>query len=128
MKLVVDSLNQIINAQKIGVNSIVCSHSKTLEKILIILTNEGFIRGFFNKKDKASSKCYILLKYVNDRPAIEKIIFESRPGLKKFKKFKDLNKPYNGIGLSIMSTNKGIMTNETAFYNKLGGQCLFKIY
>ena len=47
MKLVVDSLNQIINAQKIGANSIVCSHSKALEKILLILTNEGFIRGFF---------------------------------------------------------------------------------
>ena len=92
MKVVIDSLNQIINAQKIGANIVVCSHSKTLERILFILTEEGFIRGFFNEKTKLSLKCYVLLKYVNDRPAIQKIIFESRPGLRKFKKYKNLNK------------------------------------
>lgn len=128
MKVLIDSLNQIMNAQKVGANTVVCSHSKTLEKILCILTEEGFIRGFFNEKTKTSLKCYVLLKYVNDRPAIQKVIFESRPGLRKFKKYKSLNKPINGVGLLLMSTNKGIMTNEEAFYNKLGGQCLFKIY
>jgi len=86
MKVLIDSLNQIANAQKIGANIVICTHSKILEKVLFILTEEGFVRGFFKEKVGTSLKCYILLKYVNDRPAIQKVIFESRPGLKTFKK------------------------------------------
>ena len=70
----------------------------------------------------------MLLKYIDDRPAIQNIIFESRPGFKSFKKCKNLTKSFNGVGISVISTNKGIMTNEKAFYQKIGGQCLFKIY
>ena len=122
------SLNQIVNAQKIGANTVICKHSKMLEKILNILTEEGFIRGFFKEKVGTSNKCYVLLKYIDDRPAIQNIIFESRPGFKSFKKCKNLTKSFNGVGISVISTNKGIMTNEKAFYQKIGGQCLFKIY
>lgn len=128
MKLVIYSLNQMVNAQKIGANTVVCKHSKMLEKILNILTEEGFIRGFFKEKVGTSNKCYVLLKYIDDRPAIQNIIFESRPGFKSFKKCKNLTKSFNGVGISVISTNKGIMTNEKAFYQKIGGQCLFKIY
>ena len=128
MKIIIDSLNQIANAQKIGANTVICAHSKILEKVLLILTEEGFVRGFFKEKVATSLKCYVLLKYVNDQPAIQKVIFESRPGLKRFKKWKDLNKLMNGVGISVLSTNQGIMTNEKAFYRKTGGQCLFKIF
>ena len=128
MKIIINSLNQIMNGQKIGANLIVCSYSKILEQILVILTEEGFIRGFFKEKNGFSYQCYILLKYVDNEPVIKNIIFESRPGLKCFKKWKDLSKSSNGVGISIMTTNKGIITNEQAFYKKVGGQCLFKIY
>lgn len=114
--------------KKIGANTVICAHSKILEKVLLILTEEGFVRGFFKEKVGTSLKCYVLLKYVNDQPAIQKVIFESRPGLKRFKKWKDLNKLMNGVGISVLSTNQGIMTNEKAFYRKTGGQCLFKIF
>jgi small subunit ribosomal protein S8 len=56
------------------------------------------------------------------------MIFGSTPGLSSFKKCKKLDKSFNGIGLSIISTNKGILTNEQAFLQKVGGQFLFKIY
>lgn len=128
MKTVIECLNQIIIGQRIGANSVICLHSKIVGRILNILTVEGFIRGFFKEKIGIYEKFYILLKYVDDEPAIKSVIFSSRPGLKSFKKWKDLNKSRNGTGLSIISTNKGIITNEEAFYKKLGGQCLFKIY
>ena len=62
------------------------------------------------------------------KPAIKNLVFSSRPGFKSFIKWKDLSKSVNGVGILIMSTNKGIITNEEAFYRKVGGQCLFKIY
>jgi small subunit ribosomal protein S8 len=128
METVIKCLNQIVNGQKIGANSVICLYSKTLEQILNILTNEGFIRGFFKEKIGIYEKFYVLLKYVDDQPAIKNVVFSSRPGFKSFKKWKDLNKSTNGVGILIMSTNKGIITNEEAFYKKVGGQCLFKIY
>jgi small subunit ribosomal protein S8 len=128
METVIKSLNQVVNGQKIGANAIVCSHSKTLEQVLNILTDEGFIRGFFKEKVGYCEKCYILLKYVDDKPAIKNIVFSSRPGFKSFIKWKDLSKSINGVGIWVMSTNKGVITNEEAFYKKVGGQCLFKIY
>lgn len=128
MKTIIQSLNQVINGQKIGANAIVCSHSKALEQVLNILTDEGFIRGFFKEKVGSYEKCYILLKYVDDKPAIKDLVFSSRPGFKSFIKWKDLSKSLNGVGILIMSTNRGIITNEEAFYRKVGGQCLFKIY
>ena len=128
MKIIISSLNQMMNGQKIGANLVICSHSKILEQILVILTDEGFIRGFFKEKTGFSYQCYILLKYVDNQPAIQNIKFESRSGLRLFKRWKDLNKSFNGVGISIMSTNKGIITNEQAFYKKVGGQCLLKIY
>ena len=128
METIIRSLNQVINGQKIGANAIVCSHSKTLEQVLNTLTDEGFIRGFFKEKMGSYKKCYILLKYVDDKPAIKDIVFISRPGFKSFIKWKDLSKSVNGVGTLIMSTNKGVITNEEAFYKKVGGECLFKIY
>ncbi len=128
MKTVIKCLNEMINGQKIGANSVICLYSKTLEQVLNILTNEGFIRGFFKEKIGTYEKLYILLKYIDDEPAIKNVVFSSRPGFKSFQKWKDLNKSMNGVGILVMSTNKGIITNEEAFHKKVGGQCLFKIY
>ncbi len=128
METIIKCLNEIVNGQKIGANSVICLYSKTVEQILNILANEGFIRGFFKENFGTYKKFYILLKYVDDQPAIRNVILGSRPGFKSFKKWKDLNKSMNGTGILIMSTNKGIITNEEAFHKKVGGQCLFKIY
>jgi len=91
METIIKCLNEIVNGQKIGANSVICLYSKTLEQILNILANEGFIRGFFKEKIGTYEKCYILLKYVDDQPAIRNVILDSRPGFKSFKKWKDLN-------------------------------------
>jgi small subunit ribosomal protein S8 len=95
---------------------------------LYILSREGFIRGFFNTKCNSSVKSYVLLKYKDNQPAIRNIVVESRPSLKLFRKYRELKKPTNGIGFFIMSTNKGLVINESAFYQETAGQILFRIY
>ena len=128
MKTIINCLNQIVNGQIKGSNAVLCPHSKVLEQVLYVLSREGFIRGFFNTKCNSSVKSYVLLKYKNNQPAIRNIVAESRPGLKSFKKYQKLKKPVNGIGFSIMSTNKGLVINESAFYQETAGQILFRIY
>lgn len=125
---VINSLNQMVNAQIKGSNGILCTHSKVLEKILGILCREGFIRGFFNTKFNSSLKSYVLLKYKHNQPAIRNIIVESGPSLKLFKRYQELKKSSNGVGVFIMSTNKGLVSNDTSFHQKIGGQVLFRVY
>lgn len=128
MKTIINCLNQIVNAQTKGSNAVLCPHSKVLEEVLYILSREGFIRGFFNAKCNSSIKSYVLLKYRGNQPVIRNIVAESRPSLKWFKKYQELKKPLNGIGFFIMSTNKGLVINESAFYEKSGGQILVRVY
>jgi small subunit ribosomal protein S8 len=128
MKTIINCLNQIVNAQTKGSNAVLCPHSKVLEQVLYILSREGFIRGFFNAKCNSSIKSYVLLKYRGNEPVIRNIVADSRPSLKSFKKYQELKKPLNGIGFFIMSTNKGLVINESAFYEKSGGQILVRVY
>jgi small subunit ribosomal protein S8 len=128
MKTIINCLNQIVNAQTKGSNAVLCPHSKVLEQVLYILSREGFIRGFFNAKCNSSIKSYVLLKYRGNQPVIRNIVADSRPSLKSFKKYQELKKPLNGIGFFIMSTNKGLVINESAFYEKSGGQILVRVY
>ena len=128
MKTIINCLNQIVNAQTKGSNAVLCPHSKVLEEVLYILSREGFIRGFFNAKCNSSIKSYVLLKYRGNQPVIRNIVADSRPSLKSFKKYQELKKPLNGIGFFIMSTNKGLVINESAFYEKSGGQILVRVY
>ena len=128
MKTIINCLNQIVNAQTKGSNAVLCPHSKVLEQVLYILSREGFIRGFFNAKCNSSIKSYVLLKYRGNQPVIRNIVAESRPSLKWFKKYQELKKPLNGIGFFIISTNKGLVINESAFYEKSGGQILVRVY
>jgi small subunit ribosomal protein S8 len=128
MKTIINCLNQIVNAQTKGSNAVLCSHSKVLEQVLYILLREGFIRGFFNTKCNSSVKSYVLLKYKGNQPAIQNIVAESPPSLKSYKKYQELKKPVNGVGFFIISTNKGLIINESAFYEKTSGQILFRVY
>lgn len=128
MKELSDSLNQIVNGYRLRVNVVSCHHSKVLEQVLVVLTREGFIRGFFKKRVGCSYKCYVLLKYVNDHPCITFAKMESKSGFQVYKKCKDLRKFCNGLGVQLLSTRIGIITNEEAFSKKVGGKVLFRIY
>lgn len=128
MKTLSNSLNQIINGYRLKVNVVSCHHSKVLERVLIVLTQEGFIRGFFKKRVGHFYKCHVLLKYVDDCPSVTFASLDSKPGLEVYKKCKHLKKFYNGLGIQLLSTKKGVLTNEAAFSKKIGGKVLFRMY
>nr|YP_009476719.1 ribosomal protein S8 [Proteomonas sulcata]AVM81212.1 ribosomal protein S8 [Proteomonas sulcata] len=120
-------LTNIRNSQKAGKNNIIQPYTKTLFSIVTLLYNEGFVRGFFLKRINKKKMLCILIKYKNDLPTIKEISAASFPKSNFNIKKDELVKNYNGKGLIIMSTTKGIITNETAFKYQKGGKILFKI-
>ena len=68
------------------------------------------------------------LKYYNGNPVIKKIKRISKPGIRKYSKISDLSQPYGGLGISILSTSKGVMSNHQAKKNNVGGEILCEVF
>jgi len=121
---VADMLTRIRNAQAMGIKSVTMPYSNLKCEILRVLQEEGFIENFEmiasdNKKD-----VQVTLKYYQGRPVIEKINRVSRPGLRKYHGYNDLPKVRGGLGISILSTPKGVMTDKVARTQQVGGEIL----
>ena len=83
--------------------------------VLTVLKDEGYIRDFKDIEErKGVNSIQIDLKYFNGNPVIKKIKRISKPGIRKYSKINDLNKPYGGLGISILSTPKGVMSDQEA--------------
>lgn len=118
-------LNCIYNAQCSGYNFVVFDYSNNLYSILNILVEEGLLKGFLIKKKNKKKVFVILLKYKYDKPTIHKVDFNTKGSMSL--KSRKLSKNLNGLGLSVVTTSQGIMTNDLAFYKNLGGKLLFNI-
>lgn len=121
---VADMLTCIRNAQAMGIQKILMPHSTLKSEILRVLKEEGFIDNFDviasnNKKD-----LQVGLKYYQGRPVIEKINRVSRPALRIYRGYDDLPLVRGGLGIAIVSTPKGVMTDKTARNQKVGGEVL----
>lgn len=121
---VADMLTCIRNAQAMGIKQIQMPHSTLKSEILRVLQEEGFIDGFEvitsnNKKD-----LQVGLKYYQGRPVIEQINRVSRPALRIYKGYDKLPLIRGGLGIAIVSTPKGVMTDKTARVQKVGGEVL----
>ena len=94
-----------------------------------MLKNEGYIRDFKNIEErKGVNSIQIDLKYYNGTPVIKKIKRVSKPGIRKYSKINELNKPYGGLGISILSTPKGVMSDHQAKKNNVGGEVLCEVF
>lgn len=121
---VADMLTRIRNAQSMGIQTVRLPHSKFKTEILRVLKEEGYIEGFEviefdNKKD-----IQVNLRYYQGRPVIERITRVSRPALRRYKSSDALPNVRGGLGVAIISTPKGVMTDKTARAQKLGGEVL----
>ena len=121
---IADMLTSIRNAQAMGIQKIRLPHSSFKNEILNVLKEEGFIDSFEivafeNKKD-----IQIILKYYQGRPVIEKIKRVSRPALRVYKGCEQLPLIRGGLGIAIISTPRGVMTDKTARIQKMGGEVL----
>jgi small subunit ribosomal protein S8 len=125
-----DMLTRIRNAQQAKHNTVKIIYTKLNLKIMRLLKNEGFIKQ--GLRSRPSNKPYIMiyLKYLTaDKiPCISKLHRISSPGLRHYVGYKDLPKVLNGMGVSVLTTPKGIMTDKQARRQKVGGELLFEIY
>ena len=121
---IADLLTRIRNAQQVAKPSVSVPSSKVKVAIAQVLKDEGYIDGFQIKGDGGKAELEIALKYYAGRPVIERIERVSRPGLRVYKGRHDLPQVMNGLGVAIVTTPKGVMTDRKARAAGIGGEVL----
>jgi len=121
---VADMLTCIRNAQMMGIQKISMPHSNLKNEILKVLLDEGFIGSFEVVEADKKRKLNVALKYYQGRPVIEKIKRVSRPALRVYKGYDEIAKVRGGLGIAIVSTPKGVMSDKTARAQQVGGEVL----
>lgn len=121
---VADMLTRIRNGQLSQKSSVLMNSSRLKKAIAQVLKEEGYIEDFQIGEDKGKTNLEIKLKYYNGYPVIEKISRISRPGLRVYKSCSELPRVMNGLGIAIISTSKGVMTEQKARLNRVGGEVL----
>lgn len=124
-----DMLTRIRNGQMAKKSSIIAPASKLRANVLEVLKREGFIRGYEQFENRPGvNELKIELKYAEGEPAIQEISRVSTPGRRVYSKIKDLNSVYNGLGISIISTPRGVMSDAEAREANVGGEVLCKVF
>jgi small subunit ribosomal protein S8 len=121
---IADMLTRIRNAQRAEKVSVVVPLSKVKSAIAQVLKDEGYIEDFKVRDDSGKSFLDIGLKYYAGKPVIERIERVSRPGLRIYKPAKDIPQVLNGLGVAIVSTSQGVMTDRKARATGVGGEVL----
>src|SRR5687768_7766043 len=125
---IADLLTRIRNAQMAGKPTVQCPSSKIKQAILEVLKQEGYIAGYALSSDLVKPVLNIDLKYYNGRPVIEELHRGSSPGLRMYKASSELPKVRAGLGISIVTTNKGVMTGKAAQAAGVGGEVLCTVF
>jgi small subunit ribosomal protein S8 len=124
-----DLLTRIRNAQLRRRPKVVSPASNLRAHVLDVLAEEGYIRGYTRVDHKnGQSELEIELKYLNGQPAIRRIKRVSKPGRRVYSQLKDLPTVSNGLGVAILSTPKGVMSDTRAREEKVGGEILCDVF
>jgi small subunit ribosomal protein S8 len=121
---IADMLIRIRNAQMVGHAEAVMPASKLKSSIAKVLKDEGYIEDFALRDNGAKKELAIALKYYAGRPVIERLERVSKPGLRVYKGRDDIPKVMNGLGVAILSTSRGVMTDRKARADGVGGEVL----
>jgi len=121
---IADMLTRIRNAQSVEKPVVSMPSSKLKIAIAQVLKDEGYIDGFAVKAEGAKSELEISLKYYAGRPVIERIERVSRPGLRIYRGRDAIPQVMNGLGVAIVTTPKGVMTDRKARQTGVGGEVL----
>jgi small subunit ribosomal protein S8 len=124
-----DMLTRIRNAQRARSSVVVSPSSSLRANVLDVLKREGYIRGF-SKVDvrPGVAELKIELKYLDGEPVIKEINRVSKPGRRIYSKIADLPKVYNGLGIAILSTPRGVMSDAEARAANVGGEVLCRVF
>ena len=121
---IADMLTRIRNAQMVEKAVVLVPSSKVKVAIAQVLKDEGYIDGFVIKSDDGKSQLEIALKYYAGKPVIERIERVSRPGLRVYKGTGSIPQVMNGLGVAIVTTPQGVMTDRKARATGIGGEVL----
>ena len=121
---IADMLTRIRNAQLVEKTSVAMPSSKLKQAIAQVLKDEGYIEDFAVKGEAAKPQLEIALKYYAGRPVIERLERVSRPGLRIYRGRHDIPQVQNGLGVAIVTTPKGVMTDRKARAAGIGGEVL----
>ena len=121
---IADLLTRIRNGQRAHLAVIKSQNSRMNRNLLDVLKREGFIRGY----NAAERSIDIELKYSENQPAIRTIQRVSTPGRRVYSSVQDLGRVHNGLGITILSTPKGVMTDHDARRENVGGELLCEVF
>ena len=120
---IADMLTRIRNGQSAAKTDVSMPASKIKQAIAKVLKDEGYIKDY-SVSDDAKAQMTVSLKYFEGRPVIESIKRVSRPGLRIYKNKDELPKVLNGLGVAVISTSKGVMTDREARAAGFGGEVI----
>jgi small subunit ribosomal protein S8 len=124
-----DLLTRIRNAQERGKSKVSSPASRLRERVLEVLQHEGFIRGFTTVQQGAGkAEIEIELKYFDGAPVIRELQRVSKPGRRVYASVDTLPTVFNGMGISILSTPKGVMSDADARTQNVGGEVLCTVF
>jgi small subunit ribosomal protein S8 len=124
-----DFLTRLRNASKAGLAECVIPHSQLKESLAGILKAEGFVRDVTTGTDERGHKTVVVtMKYVDSAPVITGLKRASTPGRRIYTGYSEIPRVLNGLGIAIISTSKGLMKDQDARRNKLGGELVCTVW
>jgi len=127
---IADFLTRIRNAVMIKREQVAIPYSKMKHNLALLLKEEGYINDvqLINEENVALKSIVLDIKYVNDKPVISGIKKISKPGLRKYVKAQYAPRVYNGLGISVISTSRGLLTDRKARAEKVGGEIVCQVW
>ena len=124
-----DFLTRLRNASRARLDECVARHSKLKESIASILKNDGYIVDYTLAEDERGHKTIVVkMKYLDGSPVITDLQRVSKPGRRLYYSYSEIPRVLNGLGISILSTSKGLMKDRDCRRNKAGGELICKIW
>ena len=126
---IADGLTKIRNASRAKHPTVEVQASRFLERLLDVLKQEGFIRTYRPMGETPAQRAFrVYLKYARNTPAITQIVRISKPGVRRYRKAVELPRVLNGLGVAIISTSRGVMTERDAYRQRIGGEVLCYVW
>lgn len=124
-----DMLSRIRNGQRAKMSQITCPASKLRGAVLDVLKDEGYIRGHGRREVRKGIEEFVIeLKYYEGKPVIKEVTRVSTPGRRVYSGIADLSRVYGGLGISILSTPSGVMSDHAAREQNVGGEVLCRVF
>lgn len=124
-----DMLTRIRNGQLRRKTAVLCPDSKLRTRVLDVLAREGYIRGYErSENERGLPQLSIELKYFEGTPVIQEIKRVSKPGRRVYAGVNELERVYNGLGISIVSTPRGVLSDSEAREHNVGGEILCTVF